>query len=167
MRTYYNNNQHLNQPMNEETVFHHHSKRNQFLILSTFFCYYYCCTFSCFFFKWLFFPSKHIKIMFKVFKLILNINIEGKVCSHHTVQFCETEQKPIRYDVNMASVFWREVFQQDNYMSKVTNGNIRARCEIFSKLNIFQMSLLLTLNIFHALFLVLLLTLNMQMLAGI
>ena len=102
MRTYYNNNQHLNQPMNEETVFHHHSKRNQFLILSTFFCYYYCCTFSCIFFRWLFFPSKHIKVMFKVFKLILNINIEGKVCSHHTVQFCETEQKPIGYDVNMA-----------------------------------------------------------------
>ena len=42
--------------------------------------------------------------MFKVFKLILNINIEGKVCSHHTVWFCETEQKPIRYDVNMALV---------------------------------------------------------------
>ena len=61
--------------MNEETVFHHHSKRNQLLILSTLFCYYYCCTFSCFFFKWLFFPSKQIKIMFKVFKLILNINI--------------------------------------------------------------------------------------------
>ena len=40
--------------------------------------------------------------MFKVFKLILNINIERKVCSHHTVQFCETEQKPIRYDMNMA-----------------------------------------------------------------
>ena len=42
--------------------------------------------------------------MFKVFKLILNINIERKVCSHHTVQFCETEQKPIRYDVNMVLI---------------------------------------------------------------
>ena len=40
--------------------------------------------------------------MLKVFKLILNINVWGKVCSHHTVQFCETEQKPILYDVNMA-----------------------------------------------------------------
>ena len=82
-------------------------KRNQILILPKLF-YYYCCTFSClfvwFFFKSFFSPSKHIKIMFKVFKLILNINIEGKVCSHHTVWFCETEQKPIRYDVNMALV---------------------------------------------------------------
>ena len=82
MRTYYNPNQKLNQPMNEETVFHHHSKRNQFLILSTFFCYYYCCNFSCFFFELLFFPSKHIKIMFKVFKLILNINIAKRMCVH-------------------------------------------------------------------------------------
>ena len=56
------------------------------------------------FFKRLFFPSKHIKIMFKVFKLILNINIEGKVCSHHTVQFCEREQKAIRYDVKMVLI---------------------------------------------------------------
>ena len=108
MRTYYNNNQNLNQPMNGETVFHHHSKRNQILILPKLFCYYYCCTFSCllvFFFKSLFSPSKHIKIMFKVFKLTLNINIEGKVCSPHNVQFCETEQKPIRYDVNVALMY--------------------------------------------------------------
>ena len=42
--------------------------------------------------------------MFKVFKLILNINIEGKVCSHHTVWFCETEQKPIRYGEHGLSV---------------------------------------------------------------
>ena len=103
MQTCYNNKQHLNQLMNEETVFPLHSKRNQFLILLTFFCYYCCCTFLGFFSNvCLFFPSKHIKIMFKVSKLILNINIEGKVCSHHTVQFSETEQKPIRYDVNMA-----------------------------------------------------------------
>ena len=53
-------------------------------ILSTLFSYYYGCT-VLFFFRWLFFPSKHIKIMFKVSKLILNINIDGKVCSHHTV----------------------------------------------------------------------------------
>ena len=57
--------------MNAETVFHHHSKRNQFLILSTFFC--------SLFFSNVFFPSKQIKIMFKVFQLILNINIKGKV----------------------------------------------------------------------------------------
>ena len=48
-----------------------------------------------FFFRWLFFPSKHIKIIFKAFKLTLNINIEGKVCSNNIVQFCETERKPI------------------------------------------------------------------------
>ena len=105
MWAYYNNNQILNQPMNEETVFHHHSKRNQFLIPSTFFCYYYYCTFSCFFlfffFNGCFFSSKHIKIMFKVVKLILNIDIEGKVCPHHTVQLYKMEQKPILYDVNM------------------------------------------------------------------
>ena len=95
-------------------------KWNQFLILSTFFCYYYCCTFSCFFFKWLFFPSKHIKIMFKVFKLILNINIERKVCSHHTVQFCETEQKPIRYDVNMVLI--KEVYKWI-YFACITPSN--------------------------------------------
>ena len=66
--------------MNEETVFHHHSKQIQFLILSTLFCYYYCC-----FFQMVVFPSKHIKLMFKVFKLILNINIERKVGLRHTV----------------------------------------------------------------------------------
>ena len=82
--TYCNNNQHLNYPMNEETVFHHHSKQNQFLMLSTIFCYYYCCTFS-FFQMVVFFPSKHIKVKFKVVKIILIIDIEGKVCSHHTV----------------------------------------------------------------------------------
>ena len=41
------------------------SKKNQLLILSAFFCYYYCFTFFSIFFRWLFFPSKHIKIMFK------------------------------------------------------------------------------------------------------
>ena len=97
MRTYYNNNQNLNQWINQETVFHHLSKKYQFLLNSTFFWNYCCCTFFCIFSRWLFFPSKHIKIMFKAFKLILNINVEGKVCSHHIVQFCQTERKPIRY----------------------------------------------------------------------
>ena len=109
MRTYYNNNQNLNQPMN--------GKRNQILILPKLF-YYYCCTFSClfvwFFFKSFFSPSKHIKIMFKVFKLILNINIEGKACSPHNVQFCETEQKPIRYDVNVA-LMYDSSYDKNNY----------------------------------------------------
>ena len=49
MRAHHDNNQNLNQPMNEETVFYDYSKRNQFFILSTFFSYCYCCTFSCFF----------------------------------------------------------------------------------------------------------------------
>ena len=52
--------------------------KNQFLILSTYFCHYCYCTFSCVFFRWLYFPSKH---MFKAFKLILNVNVEGK-CVH-------------------------------------------------------------------------------------
>ena len=99
--TYCNHNQNLNQSMNEEIVFHHHSKRNQFLMLSTICYYYYYCTFS-FFSNGCFFPSKHIKAIFKVIKIILNINIEGKACSHHNVQFCDTEQKPIRYDLKMA-----------------------------------------------------------------
>ena len=88
MRTYYNNNQNLNEPMNEEPVFHHLSKQNQFLMLLTFFCYYYCCTFSCFFSNGCFFSIKtHQNNVqsFTMFKFIPNINIEGKVCSHHTV----------------------------------------------------------------------------------
>ena len=40
--------------------------------------------------------------MFKVFKLILNINVERKACSHHNRIVCETKRKSIRYDVNMA-----------------------------------------------------------------
>ena len=40
--------------------------------------------------------------MFKAFELTPNINVEGKVCSYHTVQLCETKRKPIRYDVNIA-----------------------------------------------------------------
>ena len=68
--------------MNEETVFHPLKTESIFnafdvlllLLLLYFFL----------FFKWLFFPSKQIKIMLNV-QLILNINIEGKACSHHTV----------------------------------------------------------------------------------
>ena len=37
IRTSYNNNQNLNEPMNQETVFHHLSKKDQLSILSTFF----------------------------------------------------------------------------------------------------------------------------------
>ena len=43
--------------------------------------------------------------MFKAFKLILNINVEWKVCSHHTIpSFRETERKAIRFDVSMTLV---------------------------------------------------------------
>ena len=31
------------------------------------------------------FPSNHIKIMLKIIKLTLNINVERDLCSHHTV----------------------------------------------------------------------------------
>ena len=70
------------------TAFHHLHKKNQSFVLSKLFCYYYWCTFltfSCIFFKWLFCPSKHIKIMFKLFKLVLKRNVERKVCSHHKI----------------------------------------------------------------------------------
>ena len=79
--------------MNQETVFHHLSKINQILIFSTFvfftffevfFVIFY--AFSCIFFRWLIFPSKHIEIMFSVFKHILNINVEGKLCSQSVFQ---------------------------------------------------------------------------------
>ena len=70
--------------MKEETSFPHLSKRNQFLILSVFFLLLLLC-FLLYFFKWLFFPSKHIKIIFKIFKLILIVNLERKVGPHHMV----------------------------------------------------------------------------------
>ena len=38
------------------------------------------------------------------------------------------------------------------YMFKVNNGNTRTRCEMCSKLMLSQVSLVLTLNIFHTLF---------------
>ena len=78
--------------MKEETVFLPLSKRNQFLILSAFFVIT-IATLSL---------PKHIKIMFKVFKFILNINSGRQLCSHQTVQCWKTGQKPIQYDVNMA-----------------------------------------------------------------
>ena len=61
--------------MTEETVFYHMCKKNQFLILQTFF--FITIAELC--------PSKHIKIMLKIIKLTLNINVERDVCSHHTV----------------------------------------------------------------------------------
>ena len=106
------------EPMKEATVFHHLSKENQFLILSTYFCcYYYCRTFSCIFFKCLFFFTKHIKVMLKVFKLMLTINVEWNLCSHHTIKNCETEREAIRYDESMASV---AVFSSHHLSKSVT-----------------------------------------------
>ena len=54
-----------------------------------------------------------------------------------------------------------KMYSAGNYMFKVSNRNIRTRCEICSRsdaIGVILVSLLLTLNIFHTLFL--LLTLN-------
>ena len=65
-----------------------------------------------------FFPSKHIKIMFKVSKLILNINIDGKVCSHHTVYtktytiWCEHGLNHMAFQVKLKRVnVWMPVLR--------------------------------------------------------
>ena len=81
--------------MKEETLFHHLPKRYQFLIYSTFFVITIALLCLVFFSKCLFlFPSKHIKITLKNFKLILGINVERKVDSHHIAKVCEMERKP-------------------------------------------------------------------------
>ena len=54
------------EPMKEATVFHHsHTKRKVSFHVTMI-------------------SSNYIQIMLKVFKLILKINVERKVCSHHT-----------------------------------------------------------------------------------
>ena len=70
--------------MTEETVFYHMCKKNQFLILQTFFLLL-LLNFVLYFIQMVLFPSNHIKIMLKIIKLTLNINVERDVCSHHTV----------------------------------------------------------------------------------
>ena len=81
--------------MKEETLFHHLPKRYQLLIYSTYFITTIALLCLVFFSKCLFlFPSKHIKITLKIFKLILDINVERKVNSHHIVRFYEMERKP-------------------------------------------------------------------------
>ena len=91
MRTYYNNNKNLNQRANERrNCISSSVKKKSILDSLDIFLLLLLLSYLFYFSKWFFFPSKHIKLMFKVFKLILCINVERKLCSHHTVQFCET-----------------------------------------------------------------------------
>ena len=105
--TYCKNNQNMNWPMNEKTVFHHHSKRNQLLMLSTIFCYYYCCTFSFF--------SNGCSFSMKTIELKYQSNLE---C---WMSICAVQ--------NIEAIFWRRVYFLYSKKSAVVRAVIQKYCK--------------------------------------